>query len=46
MGNAAVPTSLAAEDLLRGLGLADVKTLPSQPGAFMSVVVGRRPLAG
>jgi 2-polyprenyl-3-methyl-5-hydroxy-6-metoxy-1,4-benzoquinol methylase len=46
MGNVAMPTSAAAENLLRELGLSEVKTLPSQPGAFMSVVVGRRPLAG
>ncbi|MEO8179927.1 MAG: class I SAM-dependent methyltransferase [Deltaproteobacteria bacterium] len=45
-GNVAMPTSSAAESLLRELGLAEVKTLPSQPGAFMSVVVGRRPLEG
>jgi 2-polyprenyl-3-methyl-5-hydroxy-6-metoxy-1,4-benzoquinol methylase len=44
-GNAAVPTSSGAESLLRELGLTEVKTLPSQPGAFMSVVVGRRALA-
>jgi len=45
LGNAAVPTSSGAENLLHELGLAQVKTLPRQPGAFMSVVVGRRPLA-
>jgi hypothetical protein len=45
-GNVAMPTSSAAESQLRELGLAEVRTIPSQPGAFMSVVVGRRPLTG
>ena len=45
-GNVAMPTSAAAEGLLHELGLGQVTTVPSAPGAFMSVVVGRRPLPG
>ena len=41
-GNVAMPDSPTAEALLREVGLADVKTLPSPPGAFLSLVVGRK----
>jgi SAM-dependent methyltransferase len=37
-----VPTSAAAENLLKGAGFAEVRTLPSPPGTFICIVAARR----
>jgi SAM-dependent methyltransferase len=37
-----VPAADAAEELLCSVGMVDVRTLPSPPGAFICLVVGRR----